>query len=367
MKHHETSRDDAMRLNWSPVQTYCVWGFDEGGAGLPRSRGISADSKGRVFACYGKSYKPCIPSPMFVVVCCDRGRIVPIPLRMRRPISAVISPDGDWLYVLTKEGSIWRMSACKTGKWGKPQIVLASATEEIEGDSEDSESDEKSVEYEATEYEDDDWDVMRDLSMQCTGDRLWFWNEEHQFMQVCLPSGKPRVVHEAPKDANIKWWVLGPYKMTYKMTTNYPIEKYPIEVDLVTGMSSPGTVPFDGSDVSPVTPVTCALGPGGAWFGIAQPDIIDYSNALVGMKDGDNDVKFLIGGATMDHKIIHDAFMRGEPSSVGNVRHAVVDSDGQLWVMDTRHFDTTDYTDDHFDYHVCSIALRCIRIQGLRP
>jgi len=320
-------------MNWSPVQTYCVWGFDEE-TGNPRSRGISADSKGRVFACYGISYFQSIPTPLFVVVCCDRGRIVPIPMRqIAKPRSAVISPDGEWLYVRNKHEGIWRLAARETGKWGNPQIVV----------------------HPTHEDDDEDDDVSsHDLSMQCTEDSLWFWSHDHNFVHVPLASGVPRVVYRLlPITDGVKWWVLGEHKMAYGKC-----EKHAIEVDLLSGEESPDVVGMT------VCPVSGAVGPVGTWLGIAQHDAIDgYNNTLVAFKDGDGeeDVTFLIGGAQLDHDKIHDAFSRGEPSTVGNVRHAVVDSEGQLWIMDMRHSDTINWSEDASERGVCAIGLRCVR------
>jgi len=346
-------------MNWFPVQTYCVWGFDDR-SGWAHSRGISTDSKGRVFACYVRPHKSKIPSTNFVVVCCDHGiiSIVPIPLQIKRPVSAVISPDGDWLYVLTKDNGILRLSARETGKWGKPQSVVQDEEGKCNGFSDYDDSDECDDKYEYghghSHGDYDCVDTRRDLSMQCTGDSIWYWNDKHHFMKMSLPSGELRVMHKAPYESDIrfKWWVLDEHKMTYKMRTN----NYPIEVDLVTGDSSQGAMPFDGRDVCPIT---CVMKH--TWLGIAQPDAIDYENALVAFKDGDKDITYLIGGSDLNHKTIHDAFVRGEPSSVGNVRHAAVDSEGQLWVMDMRRYDTIDWNENHWDDYVRNIALRCVR------
>lgn len=332
-------------MNWSPVQTYCVWGFEEE-TGNPRSRGISADSKGRVFASYGISYYQSIPKPMFVVVCCDRGRIVPIPMRgIAKPRSAVISPDGEWLYVRNKHEGIWRLAARETGKWGKPQIVVRPT----EDDDEDDEDDDDDEEW---------WCSNHDLSMQCTDDALWFWSHDHNFMHVPLASGEPRVVYRPSSTDGIKWWVLGEHKMAYG-TCGSSALTHSVEVDLVTGAKSPDVAVVVGMELCPVS---SAVGPAGTWLGIA-PEAADGINALVAFKDGDDekDVTFLIGGARLGHDKLHDAFSSGEPSTVGNVRHAVVDSEGQLWLMDMRHFDTDDWSEEASTRGVCTIALRCVR------
>ena len=326
---------------WSPVQTYGIWSF--GPVEFSRdtstiSRGISADALGRVFACFGTTFPP----HTFKAFCCDHGRIVPVPLRLGhnddiQPQSVSVSPDGEWLYVLDNEGGIWRLAARRTGEWGEPQLVLRPSRP-------------------AAEVRDV---VLHDQSMLCTGDALYFWRHDLCFMCVPLTAtgaGEPRVVHSAECEG-IRWWMLAPGEnaLLYKGSTTDGTR-----VDLSTGEETPLEAPC--SSISPVC--GWSITEDGTWVGTSDAlEISDNENAMFTFKGFTLPLRRsampLIGGGTdLEHNIIHDAMAPGEPSTVGHVRHAVVDAEGQLWLMDTR-FHVVD--GEQYEDEVSSIALRCVR------
>ena len=347
-------------VDWNPVQTYSVWGFgpaQSGGETSAVSRGISTDVRGRVFACYGMHFPP----HKFSAVCCDNGRVVPVPLRLtmrvscplstddvhNKPHSLTVSPDGEWLYVLDDAGGIWRLAAGRTGEWGEPQLMVqpSRTVEEVRRDDIDP--------------------VFHDLSMICTGDALWYWRHDLHFVHVPLTTCEPRLVHkEVCKGwcghGGIRWWMLDPSRnvLVYEGEVAAGI----VEVDLVTGATTPVSKSF--LSVAPVC--GWSLGADGAWPGTSSKlALSDYEDGLFmfrGFPPQTADAVPLIGGAAasdLEHGCIHDALVRGEPSSVGRVKHAVMDVDGQLWLMDTRQYTITDGVPDDDD--VNTIALRCVR------
>jgi hypothetical protein len=344
----------ALVVDWNPVQTYSVWGFGPSSADpcpggeyetTAVSRGISTDVRGRVFTCYGMQFPP----HKFSAVCCDNGRVVPVHLRLtaddvhNKPHSLTVSPDGEWLYVLDDAGGIWRLAAGRTGQWGEPELVVppSRSMEEVRRDDIDP--------------------VLHDLSMICTGDALWYWRHDLRFVHVPLSTCEPRIVHkEVCKGwcghGGIRWWMLDPSRnvLVYEGEVAAGI----VEVDIVTGEVSVSTA---FRTVSPVS--GWSLRADGMWPGTSKLALGEYENALFmfrGFPPQTADAVPLIGGASdLEHGCIHDALVRGEPSSVGRVKHAVVDVEGQLWLTDTRQYTITDGVPDDDD--VNSIALRCVR------